>query len=222
MNERGRGAGWTLRAQLVAGTAAILGVALLAVIIIGGMSLNSTVTAVVDGQLTASFSAFEHSVDKYRGKSSRDPELVTAQEQAKGFTKPLTEFSGQATGTVIAIVQNGAVIDAARFSDGDSSTLSGAAEQAVADAAADGEGTSERELGELGRYRIDVQPKEEGEYLVTAIPLTITDEAEARQASVNLLVALLALAVAVISAAILAKLLFRSLERGVDVAETVI
>ncbi|RZU67037.1 two-component system sensor histidine kinase TrcS [Microterricola gilva] len=222
MSGRGRGAGWSLRAQLVAGTAAILGVALLAVIIVGGMSLNSTVTAVVDGQLTASFSAFEHSVDKYRSKSPRNPELVTAQAQAKGFVKPLTEFSGQATGTVIAIVQNGDVIDAAKFSDGDSATLSGAAEQAVADVAAEGAGTSERDLGELGRYRIDVQPKEEGEYLVTAIPLTITDAAEARQTSVNLVVALLALAVAVISAAILAKLLFRSMERVVDVAETVI
>jgi two-component system sensor histidine kinase TrcS len=218
----GRGAGWTLRAQLVAGTAVILGVALLAVIIVGGLSLNSTVTAVIDGQLTASSSAFEHSVDKYRSKGPRDPELVTPQDQAKGFGKPLTEFSGQATGTVIAIVQDGEVVDAATFSDGGSTTLSAAAERAVADAAAEGAGTIEGELGELGRYRIEVQPKEEGEYLVTALPLAITDEAEAQQARVDAVVALLALAVAVISAAILGKLLFRSMERVVDVAETVI
>lgn len=218
----GRGAGWTLRAQLVAGTAVILGVALLAVIIVGGISLNATVTAVVDGQLTASSSAFEHSVDKYRNKDMRGPELVTEQEQAKGFAKPLIEFSGQATGTVIAIVQDGAVVDAARFSDGDSATLSTAAEQTIADAAAAGTGTSERDISELGHYRVDVQAKDEGEYLVTAVPLARTDEAEAAQARVNVVVALLALAVAVITAAIFGKLLFRSMERVVDVAETVI
>ncbi|MET0854102.1 MAG: ATP-binding protein, partial [Microterricola sp.] len=146
----------------------------------------------------------------------------TAEEQAKGFAKPLTDFSGQSTGTVIAIVQGGEVVDAARFSDGDSATLSAAAEQAVVDAAAAGAGTSERDMPGLGHYRVDVEPKGEGEYLVTALPLAITDEAEAHQARVNMIVALLALAVAVIGAAILAKLLFRSMDRVVDVAETVI
>ncbi|KQW05066.1 hypothetical protein ASC66_15450 [Leifsonia sp. Root4] len=222
MSTRGRRAGWTLRAQLVAGTAVILGLALLAVIVVGGISLNSTVATVVDGQLTASSSAFEHSVDKYRGNGFRGPDPETAQEQAKGFAKPLTEFSGQATGTVIAIVQDGAVVDAARFSDGDSATLSPEAEQAVADAAAAGEGTSERDMDGLGRYRVDVQPKDAGEYLVTAVPLAMTDEAEAQQARVDMIVALLAFILAVISAAILGKLIFRSMERVVDVAETVI
>ena len=149
--------------------------------------------------------------------------METAQEQAKGFAKPLTEFSGQATGTVIAIVQDGEVVDAARFSDGDSATLSAAAEQAVVDAAAAGAGTSERDM-RRARPVIGLmcEPKGEGEYLVTALPLAITDEAEAQQARVDMIVALLALAVAVISAAILGKLLFRSMERVVDVAETVI
>lgn len=222
MSASRRRGGWTLRAQLVAGTAAVLGVALLAVILVGGFSLNSTVTAVIDGQLTASSAAFEHAVDKFRTKDFPDRELGTAQEQAKGFVKPLTEFSGQSTGTVIAIVQDGEVVDAARFSDGDSATLSAAAEQAVEDAAAAGAGTREWDMAGLGHYRVDVEPNGEGEYLVTALPLAITDEAEAHQARVNMIVALIALAVAVIGAAILAKLLFRSMERVVDVAETVI
>lgn len=222
MSATRRRTGWSLRAQLVAGTAAVLGIALLAVILVGGISLNSTVTTVIDGQLAASSAAFEHAVDKYRSKDFPDRELETAQEQAKGFAKPLTEFSGQSTGTVIAIVQDGEIVDAARFSDGDSATLPPAAEQAVADAAAAGAGTSEREMAGLGHYRVAVQPNGDGEYLVTAVPLAITDEAEADQARVNMIVALLALAIAVASAAILGKLIFRSMERVVDVAETVI
>ncbi|MET1019799.1 MAG: hypothetical protein ABWX62_07435, partial [Microterricola sp.] len=75
MSASRRRGGWTLRAQLVAGTAVVLGVALLAVILVGGFSLNSTVTAVVDGQLTASSAAFEHAVDKYRNKDFPDREL---------------------------------------------------------------------------------------------------------------------------------------------------
>lgn len=214
--------GWSLRAQLVAGTAAVLGVALIAVIIVGGISLNATVTAGVDAQLSASMSALEHSVDKYRDGDSRGPQPATAQEQAKGFAKPLADFVGQATGTVIAIVQDGTVVDAARFSDAGGVTPSAEVESAIADAAAAGTGTSDIDIPGLGHYQVDVQPKLEGEYLVSAVPLALTDAAKANQTMINIIVAVLALAIALIAAAILGKLIFRSMERVVDVAETVI
>lgn len=222
MSETTPRSGWSLRAQLVAGTAAILGIALIAVIIVGGISLNATVAAGVDAQLSASMSSLEHSVDKYRENDSRGPVPDTAQEKAKGFVKPLADFVGQATGTVIAIVQNGDVIDAALFSDNGGVTPSAEVEQAIADAAATGAGTSETTIPELGHYQVQVQPKLEGEYLVSAVPLALTDAAKANQTMINIVVALLALAVALISAALLGKVIFRSMERVVDVAETVI
>lgn len=213
--------GWSLRAKLVAGTAAVLGAALLAVIVVGGISLGTTVNSVVDAQLTASISALEHSVDKYRGNNSRGPDPETPHELAKGFGKPLTDFVGQSTNTIIAIVQGGEVVDAARFGDSGGERLSAAEEQAVADAAAAGEGTREFTVPGLGHYRVAVAAKEPGEHLVAAVPLAVVDAAEVGQTATNVLVALLALAAAVASAAILGKLLFRSMERVVEVAETV-
>lgn len=214
--------GWSLRTQLVAGTATVLGIALIAVIIVGGISLNATVRAGVDAQLTASMSALEHSVDKYRGGNSRGPEPDTAQEEAKGFVKPLADFVGQATGTVIAIVQSGTVVDAAWFSENGGTTPSAAVEQAIADAAANGQGTSDTDIPGLGHYAVEVKPKAAGEYLVSAVPLALTDAAKASQTMINVVVALLALAVALISAALLGKFILRPMERVVDVAETVI
>ncbi|SDR82352.1 sensor histidine kinase [Microterricola viridarii] len=212
---------WSLRAQLVAGTAAVLGAALLAVIVVASISLGNTVQAVVGAQLTASMSALEHSVDKYRGNDTRGPELETPQEVAKGFGKPLTDFVGQSTNTLIAIVQDGEVIDASRFGDSGGEALSTEQTQAVAAAAAAGEGTREIDIPSLGHYRVAVASSAPGEYLVAAVPLAFSDAAEAGQVATNVLVALLALAAAVASAAILGKLLFRSMERVVEVAETV-
>lgn len=194
---------------------------MVAVILVSTISLNATVGAAVDARLAASLSALAHSVDRYRGIDAHGPRLQTGADEVTAFIKPLADFVGQGAGTVIALGQAGRVVDAASFSDSGGTELPSGAVRALQDRAAAGAGTSEIELPALGRYRVAVQERPDGGYLVSAVSLALTDEAEARQTITSVVVALLALAVAIASAAMLGKFLFRSMERVVGVAETV-
>jgi two-component system sensor histidine kinase TrcS len=71
--------------------------------------LRATATGIIDAQLAGSSAAFEHSADKYLAGDAAE-----ADQQ-----KPLTQFVGQAPGSVIALMRDGRVIDSAMFSDGE-------------------------------------------------------------------------------------------------------
>ncbi|MCU1475351.1 MAG: Two component sensor histidine kinase [Subtercola sp.] len=60
-------------------------------------------------------SDFSHAVDKY-SDAHTDEGTVTL--GTNGLSKPLTEFVGHSTGTLIAMVRGGVVVDSATFNDG--------------------------------------------------------------------------------------------------------
>lgn len=97
----------TLSKQLVYGVAALVTVVTLGGGALSVYSLHTYVTTMSDAEVTHSLAAFEHSVEKYRALPSTDDD------------DPLTDFTGQAPGTLIAVLQGNSVVNSAIFSDED-------------------------------------------------------------------------------------------------------
>ena len=78
-------------------------------------SLHTYVTTMSDAEVRHSLAAFEHSFEKYRALPSTDDD------------DPLTHFTGQAPGTLIAVLQGNSVVNSAIFSDEDTEPAPAAA-----------------------------------------------------------------------------------------------
>jgi len=110
---------WTLRRQLVIGVSAIVMVVLLTVGVLSVLTLRSSLDGVIDTQLKASADGFSYSVTKFRITPT-----ATGKKPPPGAMKPLTQVVGQAPGNVIALIQNGKVVDSAHFEDGEAGPAS--------------------------------------------------------------------------------------------------
>ena len=106
---------WTLLRQLVIGVSAVVMLALVTVGTLSVLTLRASVQGILDAQLAGSADGFSHSVTKYRitpmGPDDKKP--------PPGTMKPLTHLIGQAPGNVIALIQDGKVVDSAYFVDGE-------------------------------------------------------------------------------------------------------
>ncbi|WP_378145461.1 sensor histidine kinase [Cnuibacter sp. UC19_7] len=210
--ERGRGRSpLTLRARITIGVTVVVA-AVLAVIGAGYVAtLSSSVTTVVDSQLTGSAAALEHSVDKF-GPGSRG---------GSGYSKPMTGYVGLGPGTIIAYLDDGAVVESASFSDADATALDAAAAAAVQDAAAQGDGRRAVDVPGLGDYRIDVHTRPDGSTLVAGVSLSVAQAAIMQQTIVMVLLGVLALLVTVVGVLIVVRLALRPLDRVAQTASTV-
>ncbi|SDY55734.1 sensor histidine kinase [Herbiconiux ginsengi] len=202
---------WTLRSRLVVGVSAVVAGVLVAIGIASILILNATVTRVVDTQLTGSMSSFAFSVEKYRYgnfHSADGLKQIDAHPE-----KPFTEYTGSGPGSVVALIDDGTVVDSARFTDGDASALPPAV---VEQLEAEGLATGTREtiaLDGLGSYRIATETDSRGALLVTGVSMAAADASSAQQTVTMLVLALAAIIIIGFGVIVIVRLALRPLER---------
>ena len=199
---------WTLSHRLVVGTASIVAAVLLSVGIASIVTLTSTVTAVVDTQLSGSMSALSHSVEKFRYGNAADGRPV----------KSMIDFVGHGPGSIIALIDDGEVVDSARFSDSDAETLDPTILAQLA-SGAPAAGTHENiELTGLGSYRVATELDSEGNLLVAGVSMATADAAVLQETITISVLAVLALLVIVFGVIVVVRLALRPLGRVVGTA----
>jgi two-component system sensor histidine kinase TrcS len=208
---------WTLRRQLVIGVSAIVMVVLLTVGVLSVVTLRSSLDGVIDTQLTASADGFSYSVTKYRISPMAD-----GKKPPPGAMKPLTQVVGQAPGNVIALIQNGEVVDSAHFEDGEA----GPADDEVVDkipklAAWIGTGKHDVDLPGHGEYLMEVRPGDGDERLVTAVSLKPAQEAVARETAIVATMTALALLITALGTIAIVRFALRPLGRVASTAAEV-
>jgi two-component system, OmpR family, sensor histidine kinase TrcS len=200
---------WTLRRQLVIGVSAIVMVVLLTVGVLSVLTLRSSLSGVIDTQLTASADGFSYSVTKYRISTMDD-----GRKPPPGAMKPLTQVVGQAPGNVIALIQNGKVVDSAHFEDGEAGPASGKVIAEIPKLAAwIGTGKQEVDLAGHGEYLMEVRPGDGDERLVTAVSLEPAQEAVARETVIVAVLTALALLITALGTIAIVRFALRPLSR---------
>ena len=200
---------WTLRRQLVVGVSAIVMVVLLTVGVLSVLTLRSSLSGVIDTQLTASADGFSYSVTKFRITTMDD-----GRKPPPGAMKPLTQVVGQAPGNVIALIQNGKVVDSAHFKDGEAGPASGKVIDEIPKLAAwIGTGKQEVDLAGHGEYLMEVRPGDGDERLVTAVSLEPAQEAVARETAIVAVLTGLALLVTALGTVAIVRFALRPLGR---------
>ena len=155
---------WTLLRQLVVGVSAVV---MLALVVVGTMSvltLRASVQGILDAQLAGSADGFSNSVTKYRIGATTGGE-----KPPPGTMKPLTHLIGQAPGNVIALMQNGKVVDSAYFLDGEARPAPAEAVERIAEMSWAGTEPRTVELPGLNWYRMVARPGDGDEILVTGV-----------------------------------------------------
>lgn len=155
---------WTLLRQLVIGVSALVMVALVVVGTMSVLTLRASVQGILDANLAGSADGFSHSVTKYRITPLQSGDLP-----AQGTMKPLTYLIGQAPGNVIALIQNGKVVDSAYFVDGEARPAPRAAVEQIAEMSWAGTEPSTVKLPGLDYYRMVARPGDGDEMLVTGV-----------------------------------------------------
>jgi len=154
------------------GVSALVTVVLLGFGAVSIYSLHTYVTTMSDAELGHSLAAFEHSYAKWRADESADV-------SGPGVDRALTDFTGQATATLIAVVENGRVTDSAIFSDGGNAAAPAEAISAIESADLSQEAPRTVSFGALGDYRMASIAVGGGARLVSALSLDNANRAVA-------------------------------------------
>ncbi|WP_197479060.1 cell wall metabolism sensor histidine kinase WalK [Plantibacter sp. H53] len=206
------------------GIAAVIAAVLAVSGILTIVTVEASVTAVVDTQLTGSMEAFEHSVVKFHDQQAGGGAVVDpdATRGEPGYVKPFVDYVGHGPGTLIALVADGAVVDSARFTQSNATALDVRTKALIEEAVtADGSERQNIELGSLGGYRLEFLDHGDGETLVAGVSLATPRAAVQQEAIVIAILAVLALAVTIIGAIIVVRLGLRPLSRVAAAAEEV-
>ncbi len=189
---------WSLRRQLVLGVSAVVVTVLITVGTMSVLTLRSSVTGIVDTQLTAAADGFSQSVAKYRATPLPDGGGLPPADAVK----PLHRVIGQAPGNIIVATRDGRVVDSAMFGDGEATD---APAEAVAELTEHAEQVGSAHnlwLSDLGKYRMTSRTSGPGEVLITAASLRQASAAATRETII--VAALTALALIVTAAGTLA------------------
>ncbi len=194
--------------------ATVVGIILAAVGAIGVVTVNDSVTRVVDAQLSGSMDGFCNSVEKFRHGASGDPTAGPL-----GFKKPLTAFVGHGPGTIIAVVQDGRVTDSALFTDTEPQQLP--PETAAPLGTVGGPVLARNvELPELGTYRVST--KQYGSVLLVAgVSLEVAESAVRTEVIVFAVLAVIAIACTVAALITIVRVALRPLDRVARTASEV-
>ena len=139
---------WTLLRQLVIGVSTLVMAVLVTVGVTSVLSLRGSVLGIIDAQLSGSADGFSQAVTKYRITPDASGKLP-----APGAMKPLTHLIGQAPGNVIALIQDGKVVDSAYFVDGEARQAPNDTVAKIAELSWAGPEPRTVELPDLGYYR---------------------------------------------------------------------
>ncbi|SEH65232.1 two-component system, OmpR family, sensor histidine kinase TrcS [Mycolicibacterium rutilum] len=199
---------WTLRRQLVVGVSAVVMLALVTFGTMSVVSLRSSVLGIIDSQLATSAEGFSQSLTKYRTTPLQNGELPPP-----GAMKPLTHLIGQAPDNVVALIQNGTVVDSAHFIDGDAVPAPPAVVDAIGRMSWDTAGPHTVKLPELGWYRMESRPGDGDEMLVTAVSRAPAWDAMMRETAIVAGMTVLALVITALSTVAIVRYALRPLRR---------
>ena len=207
---------WTLTRQLVVGVCALVTLVLVTMGVASSITMRHSLTGVIDNQLLASADGFSYSVTKYRISPGPNGE-----KPPPGAMKPLTQVVGQAPKNVIALIQNGKVVDSAIFHDG---TAGPAPEDVVAEIpelAMEYTGKHDVWLPDLGEYIMETRPGDGDELLVTAVSLKPAKEAVYQETIIVGVMTVLAVLITALIMAATVRFALRPLGRVVATAAEV-
>jgi len=215
---------WSLQRRLVTGIAAVVAAVLALSGILTVVTVNASVTDVVDTQLTGSMEAFEHSVVKFYDQQTAADGVPNpdAGRGEPGYVKPFVDYVGHGPGTLIALVSDGEVVDSARFTKSAATQLNVRTQALLEEAVAEGGTARENiELGSLGGYRLQFLQHDNGDVLVAGVSLA-TARAAVLQATIVIVgLAVLALIVTIVGTIVVVRLALRPLSRVAAAAEEV-
>ena len=200
--------GWPLSRQLMVGVSAVVMTALIVVGTMSVLTLRSSVTGIVDTQLSAAADGFSQSMTKYRSTPLSSGELPPP-----GSMKPLKYLIGQAPGNIVVLVRDGEVVDAALFGDGEAGPPPAAALAELTERSAAVTQPERVWLPDLGMYRLTSRPGEPGEVLVTAASLRQASEAATRETVIVAVLTVLALVVTAFGTLAIVRVALRPLGR---------
>jgi len=199
---------WTLLRQLVVGVSAVVMVALVTVGTLSVLTLRSSVQGILDAQLAGSADGFSHAVTKYRITPLQSGELPPP-----GAMKPLTYLIGQAPGNVIALIQNGKVVDSAYFMDGEARPASPETVARIAEMSWTGTEPRTVELPGKDWYRMVARPGDGDEILVTGVSREPAWNAVTRETAIVASMTALALVITALSTVAIVRFALRPLGR---------
>lgn len=165
----------SLRARLVISVSVVVGVVVVAM---GGLfvhSLRSYVIELSDDRLSNSLVAFSHSFNKITFDEPH-PRVLGA-----NGPEALKAFTGQSTGTLIAVLHNGKLAGSAVFGDDEPSS---ATPDTIRDLEALDWSTTRpftSELSDLGPYRLQSHPIDSKDTLISGVSLQSANEAIAHK-----------------------------------------
>lgn len=199
---------WTLRRQLVVGVSAVVVVTLVTFGTMSVLSLRSSVLGIIDDQLATSAEGFSQSVTKYRTTPVEQGELPPP-----GAMKPLTHLIGQAPDNVVALIQDGRVVDSAHFVDGEAVPAPPAVVDAIAGMSWTGAGPRTVKLPDLGWYRMTSRPGDGDEIMVTGVSRAPAWDAMVRETAIVAGLTVVALLVTALSTIAIVRYALRPLRR---------
>ena len=199
---------WSLLRQLVVGVSAVVMVVLVTVGTMSVVSLRASVLGIIDTQLTGAADGGISSMNKYRSSPGPGGELP-----APGTMKPLTHFIGQAPGNVVALIQNGKVVDSAFFGDGEARKAPQAAVDTIAGLSWSDPEPRTIELPGLGWYRMVGRPGDGDEILVTGVSRAPAWDAMVRETAIVSGMTAIALVVTALSTIAMVRFALRPLRR---------
>lgn len=199
---------WTLLRQLVVGVSAVVAVVLVAVGTMSVLTLRGSVLGIIDAQLSGSADGFSQAVTKYRATPDASGKLPPA-----GTMKPLTHLIGQAPGNVIALIQDGKVVDSAYFVDGEARAAPRDAVAKIAELSWAGSGPRTVALPDLGYYRMVAQRGDGNEVLVTGVSRKPAWQAMTRETGIVTGLTALALLITALATIAIVRFALRPLDR---------
>ncbi|MDA2893154.1 HAMP domain-containing sensor histidine kinase [Mycolicibacterium sp. BiH015] len=199
---------WSLRRQLVVGVSAVVMIVLATVGTMSVVSLRASVLGIIDTQLVGAADGGISSMNKYRSSPGPGGQLP-----APGSMKPLTHFIGQAPGNVVALIQNGEVVDSAFFGDGEARKAPQAAVDTIAGLSWSDPEPRTVELPGLGWYRMVGKPGDGDEILVTGVSRAPAWDAMVRETAIVAGMTAIALVVTALSTIAIVRFALRPLRR---------
>ncbi|MEU0499130.1 HAMP domain-containing sensor histidine kinase [Mycobacterium sp. NPDC006124] len=191
----------TLSRQLVGGVAVLVTVVTFGTGALSVYSLHTYMTTMSDAEVEHSLAAFEHSYDKLsKGPSDADGE-------------PLTDFTGQAPGTLIAVMDGDSVVDSVLFSDGDTDPTPGPAVNSLQSTAWNTDQPQTVELNGLGRYRAASTEAADGRRLVSAVSMESANKVVASKTVAVVVMTVVAALLAGVGTVLLVRWALRPLRR---------
>lgn len=188
----------TLSRQLVGGVAVLVTVVTFGTGALSVYSLHTYMTTMSDAEVEHSLAAFEHSYEKVGVGAGGEP---------------LTDFIGQAPGTLIAVMDGDSVVDSAMFSEGDTDATPASAVDSLQSASWNTDQPQTIDLDGLGRYRAVSTEVDGGRRLVSAVSMESANRVVAAKTVAVVVITLVAALLAGVGTVLLVRWALRPLRR---------